>query len=204
MKSYDQVVNEFQPSTLKTYIPDTQDFFKLWLRPEILQVIEAYMGLRPRLVEAYLRRNFPASHRVMNHSWHRDINNKDYLVKVFIFLSDCQLHHGPHEYIAGSIQDAKLEGKKYYTDEEVDNIYPEGSKNRIQSVVKAGTIIIEDTRGLHRAKIPEKEFRDLGYAIFFPIRIFYKYKTPYYTISEEVLNSLNKVQQSYIPKEFIR
>ena len=202
-KSYEQVINTFKPSTLKTYIPNSISFFKLWLHPEILQVIEAYMGLRPQLVEAYLRRNFPADYRVMNHYWHRDQNNKDYLLKVFIFLSDCEIEHGPHEYIAGSIEDIRLSGKTYYTDEEVDSLYPPGSKKRIQSVVKAGTIIVEDTRGLHRAKIPEKEFRDLGYAIFIPTRIFHKYNPHFYNISKDVFNTLDDTQKSYIPNEFV-
>jgi len=202
-ESYSHVLSTFKPSTLKTYIPDNSDFLKLWLHPEILKVIEAYMGLRPHMVEAYLRRNFPADHKVMNHHWHRDANNKDYLLKVFIFFSDCNIYHGPHEYIAGSIDDTRLNGKDYYTDEEVDSLYPQGSERRIQSVVKAGTIIVEDTRGLHRARIPEKEFRDLGYAVFMPRRIFHKYDPQFYSVSKEVFNTLDNVQKSYIPNEFI-
>ena len=38
--------------------------------------------------------------------------------------------------------------------------------DRMVSKVKAGTIIIEDTRGLHKAGIPKKAYRDLGSRYF--------------------------------------
>ena len=44
----------------------------------------------------------------------------------------------------------------YYSDEEIDDVWPISSPNHITSEVPAGTIIIEDTRGLHKAGIPEK------------------------------------------------
>jgi len=86
VSSYQQVLDEFRPSSLKTYIPSNDLFYKIWLHPMVLNIVEAYMGLRPYLVEAYLRRNFPADHKVMNHFWHRDTNHPDYLVKAFIFF----------------------------------------------------------------------------------------------------------------------
>ena len=96
-----------------------------------------------------------------------------------------------------------MSGKNYYTDEEVDSIYPPGSKDRVLSKVKSGTIILEDTRGLHRAMIPDKGYRDLGYAVFAPTRIFHKYKSKFYTINVDVFKDLDMNQRSYIPKEFI-
>ena len=41
------------------------------------------------------------------------------------------------------------------------------------SNVKAGTIIIEDTRGLHKAGIPKRDYRDLGFAVFFYTQIYF-------------------------------
>lgn len=203
VSSYQQVLNEFRPSTLKTYIPNNNLFYKIWLHPIILTIVEAYMGLRPYLVEAYLRRNFPADHKVMNHFWHRDTNHKDYLVKAFIFLSDCELHHGPHEYIAESIKDLRFKGQPYYTDEEIDSVYPVGHSSRITSIVKAGTIILEDTRGLHRAMVPSEGFRDLGYAVFFPRNVFYRRSKPHFKINSETYNQLDARQKTFIATENI-
>lgn len=203
MKSYDQILSEFQPSTLKWYVMKEELFAHLWLNKELLKIVESYMGLRPYLQEAYLRRNFPAKYRVMNHFWHRDRNHPDYLLKAFFFFTDCKLENGPHEYIAGSVQDRSLDGKPYYDDSEVDALYPVGSENRIQSIVKAGTVVIEDTRGLHRAMVPETGFRDLGFAVFLPKPFFKPWGTPLYKIDNTTFNSLDNIQKQYIPNKFI-
>ncbi len=199
--SYNQILEEFNPSTIKLLIPNDISFFNLWLNPILLEIVEAYLGLKPFLLEAYIRRNFPAKYRVMNHFWHRDINHESYLVKIFFFLSDCALENGPHEYISGSIDDRTLDGKLYYTDEEIDKTYPEGSKRRIKSIVKAGTIVIEDTRGLHRAVVPQKGYRDLGYAVFMPHEIFTRWGDPEYCINKDTYLKLNPNQRSYIPSK---
>lgn len=195
---YQDAIEKFRPSTLKTYIPQSKAFFDLWLNPYLLDLIEAYMGIRPYMTEAYLRRNFKADYKVMNHYWHRDNNHPFHLLKAFFFFSDCELLNGPHEYIAGSLRDKRLNGKTYYSDEEVDKLYPEGSENRIRSIVKAGTIILEDTRGLHRAMVPESGQRDLGYAVYYPIRFKGKLDKKYYHVSKEIHAQLNDRQKSYI------
>lgn len=203
LSSYEDTLVQFKPSTLKTYLTDIPSFYSLWLDERLLNIIEGYMGIRPHLVEAYLRRNFPAKYKVMNHFWHRDTNHPDFLLKAFIFFSDCKITNGPHEYISGSISDLTVSGKPYYTDEEVDSVYPPNSKNRIQSVVKAGTVILEDTRGLHRATIPEEGFRDLGFAVFLPLSKFSNPLAPMYSIPKDYFESLSARQKSYIPKQNI-
>jgi hypothetical protein len=202
-KSYQEAITTFRPSTLKTYIPQNKLFFDLWLNPKILDLVEAYMGMRPYLTEAYIRRNFRAEYKVMNHYWHRDNNHPFYLLKAFFFLSDCEIIHGPHEYIISSVQDRKLNGKTYYSDEEVDQLYPVGSSTRLRSIVKAGTVILEDTRGLHRAMVPQEGQRDLGYAVFFPVRFMGKLDKKYFSINKDIYNQLDKRQRSYILPDFI-
>jgi hypothetical protein len=206
VSDYESVLSEYKPSSLKTSLTDLPQFIGTWLDRELLEIIEGYLGLKPYLVEAYVKRNFPAKHKVMNHFWHRDTNNPDYVVKAFIFLSDCTLTTGPHEYIARSIEDQTLSGKPYFTDKEVDSFYPQDSPERIKSVVKAGTVIVEDTRGLHRAVNPEEGFRDLGFAIFVPVTKFSQFKAMvrrkvkhYYEIPNEEYEALTERQRSYIP-----
>lgn len=203
---YESVLTKFRPSSLKTSLTDLPDFITTWLDEEMLEIIEGYLGMKPYLIEAYVKRNFPAKYRVMNHFWHRDTNNPDYVVKAFVFLSDCTIKTGPHEYVAGSIEDLRLSGKPYFNDEEVDSLYPPGFAERVKSVVTAGTVIIEDTRGLHRAVTPEEGFRDLGFAVFVPVSKFSKLKTAirgttrhYYKIDIEQYSKLTERQKSYIP-----
>lgn len=203
VSSYSQMINEFKPSTLKSYLPNDFAFYNLWLDEDILSIVEGYLGMKPYLLEAYIRRNFKANHKVMNHYWHRDTNNKFLMLKAFIFLNDCTIENGPHEYVERSIFDRKLNGKNYYTDEEVGDIYPEGHERRIKSIVKAGTVVLEDTRGLHRACIPKTGHRDLGYAIFVPLNIFSNIRNPYYKINQETFRRLSPIQRKYIPSGFV-
>lgn len=203
VSTYNELTSNHAPSSLKTYIPSTEAFFNQWLDEKILNVIESYLGLKPYMMEAYLRRNFPGNYKTTNHFWHRDTNNKFHLLKVFILFSDCAPENGPHEYIPTSVNDLKLNGKTYYSEEEVDHAYPEEKIKRLKSTLKAGTVIIEDTRGLHRAGLPSKGHRDLGYAIFLPLTAFSKNYPKYYSIDRETFKKLSQRQQSYIPEKFI-
>ena len=124
IKDYRDIVSRFRPSTLKLLMPNSVDYFSLWLDPIVTSVIEGYMGFRPMLREAYIRRNFPCSYRVMNHNWHRDTNHKHYLLKAFIFFNDCKIDTGAHRYIAGTTNTTEIRDKIYYTDEEVKHVTP--------------------------------------------------------------------------------
>lgn len=195
---YAQAVREFEPSTLKVYLPDTPAWMRMWLDPQVLSVAEAYMGFRPELTEAYLRRNYPSKFVVMNHAWHRDRNHETHLLKAFFFLSDCTLKTGPHHYIAGSIKNRALDDKPYFTNEEVAAAYSGPDTHVVVSEVPAGTIILEDTRGLHKAGIPEEGYRDLGFATFLP-PIALRKRTPLYRVSHSTVSALTPQQQAYIP-----
>lgn len=165
-----EAIEKYNPSTLTAYMLEYSRLYQsVWLNEKLLRIVAAYMEMVPKLTEAYVRRNFPSNYKVMNHYWHRDLNHKHYLLKVFIFLSDCAIDNGPHEFISGTHKKFdKLNGLRYYSDSEVDSVHPKNSKERIISTVKAGTVIIEDTRGLHRAQMPVAGYRDLGYAVFMP------------------------------------
>src|SRR5688500_3157561 len=121
-RSYEQVVSEFNPSTLTLYMLERSAAYRqAWLDPYLLGIVSGYLGLVPKLSEAYVRRNFPAPYRTMNHYWHRDLNTPFHLLKIFFFLSDCTEATGPHEFVRGSHRNLDaLNGKRYFTDAEVD------------------------------------------------------------------------------------
>lgn len=56
VKTYGQAVTDFAPSTLTTELPDSPDWFDLWLDPNVLPIAEAYFGFVPQMVEAYIDR----------------------------------------------------------------------------------------------------------------------------------------------------
>lgn len=198
--SLDQVVRDFNPSTLTVYMLErSARYRKLWLDPGLLTIVSAYLGLVPHLAEAYVRRNYPSPFRTMNHYWHRDLNSRHYLLKIFFFLSDCTVESGPHEFVRGSHRNYDvLNGKRYFTDEEVNETYPPGGAHRVVSEVKAGTVIIEDTRGLHRARMPDAGQRDLGYAVFVPFLP--GREQSYYQVPRSACAELSDLQKSFIPE----
>lgn len=199
VSSYEQAVEQFRPSTLTVYMLERSATFReVWLDPYVLAIVCHYLGLVPKLAEAYVRRNFPASFLSMNHYWHRDLNVPFHLLKVFVFLSDTDLRNGPHEFVLNSHRDFdSLNGKRYFSDSEVDTALPPGHPRRLASVVKAGTVIIEDTRGVHRARVPEQGSRDLGYAVFMPLRPFYPHRN--YVFPRAAYGELSEFQKAFIP-----
>jgi hypothetical protein len=198
VKTYEQAVAEFAPSTLTTPLPNDREWFDLWLDTDMLPIVEAYMGFTPHLVEAFVRRNYPARFSVMNHAWHRDSNHDKHLLKSFVFLSDCTLKTGPHHYISGTVQDRRVDGKTYYSDAEIRAAYPEASGREVVSVVPAGTVLLEDTRGLHKAGIPDEGYRDLGFATFLPPIALIK-REPLFRIDRKVYQQLSPHQRKFIP-----
>jgi hypothetical protein len=199
VRDYEQVLREFKPSTLSAQpLGYSQSFREAWLDPFLLGVVSGSMGMVPKLSEAYARRNFPAPHRTMNHFWHRDLNTPSHLLKIFFFLTDCARDTGPHEFIYESHRRLDvLNGQRYFTDEEVDRAYPSGDPRRLVSEVRAGTVVIEDTRGLHRARLPETGFRDLGYAIFTPLRPYYPHRN--YEFPRSAYEQCSEFQKAFIP-----
>ena len=202
IKNYSDMIKNFSPSTLTLGMQDNISFFNLWLDEKVIAIVQSYMGFVPEMVEAYTRRNFPCKYKVMNHFWHRDTNHSDYLLKAFIFFTDCDVNTGAHHYISGSVNKDLFNENRYFTDEEIHKKWPKGSKKHIISNVKAGTIIIEDTRGLHKAGTPDVKHRDLGYAVYLPCNIFKK-NNSFYKILKNNYNLLTKNQQLYVPKSNI-
>lgn len=87
--------------------------------------------------------------------YHFDMDRPKWL-KFFIYLTDVTTESGPHTFVAGSHKTNGIpptmlsKGYARLTDEEVENHY--GRQNIVEFVAPRGTIIAEDTRGLHKGK----------------------------------------------------
>ncbi|MEI6399325.1 MAG: phytanoyl-CoA dioxygenase, partial [Pseudomonadota bacterium] len=87
--------------------------------------------------------------------FHFDMDRIKWL-KFFIYITDVGPDNGPHSFIAKSHRSGGIPGEllqgfyKRLTDEEVFTHY--GPKSRIEFTGVKGTIIAEDTRGLHKGK----------------------------------------------------
>lgn len=87
--------------------------------------------------------------------YHFDMDRPKWL-KFFIYLTDVTTDSGPHTFIEGSHQTNGIptsmlkKGYARLTDEEVESHY--GRDKVVEFVAPRGTIIAEDTRGLHKGK----------------------------------------------------
>ncbi|OYU44794.1 MAG: hypothetical protein CFE44_11015 [Burkholderiales bacterium PBB4] len=122
----------------------------------LLALAEMYLGARPRfdVLSMWWHTNFhsqPDSEAAQ--FYHFDLDRLKW-IKVFIYLTDVGPHDGPHSFIEGShgpegIPRSLLsKGYVRLTDEEVLSHY--GAQREIRFAAPKGTIIVEDTRGLHK------------------------------------------------------
>lgn len=88
--------------------------------------------------------------------WHRDRPDRPEL-KILLYLTDVGIDNGPFQYYVKSHSSSSVFGtvvtKKFeymqsrFTDEEIDQL---GDKNLLTACAKKGTLLVADTRGIHR------------------------------------------------------
>jgi hypothetical protein len=122
-----------------------------------LQVANNYLESAPIIDEFSCWWTFPSKKPDLNSAqlWHFDMDRPKWL-KVFIFLTDCSKNSGPHCYISkthknNSIPPEILKGGYSRIDDQL--IYKLFSKQDIKTfIAKQGSILFEDTRGLHKGQ----------------------------------------------------
>jgi len=126
--------------------------------PYILSVAQAYLGAPPIHVQtnAWWSLNCASDDKALAASAQKYHQDKEFVkfIKLFVYLTDVGADNGPHQYIKGSIRDYKKAlprrgkaGKRYDT----DFIERKFGKDRVLTMTgQAGTMILEDTHGLHR------------------------------------------------------
>jgi hypothetical protein len=124
--------------------------------PSLLALAEMYLNARPRfdILSMWWHTNYhsqPDSEAAQ--FYHFDLDRLRWL-KVFIYLTDVGPQDGPHSYIEGSHasggipQNLLNKGYVRLSDAEVFSNY--APDREICFVAPRGTIILEDTRGLHK------------------------------------------------------
>ena len=124
----------------------------------ILRFAQDYLGAAPilDLVAMWWHTTFNATPDKEAAQWfHFDMDRLKW-IKFFFYITDVDSNSGPHTFIARSHKNLgipyKLRSKGYsrLSDDEVASAYD--AKNYIEFTGKRGTLIIEDTRGLHKGK----------------------------------------------------
>jgi hypothetical protein len=139
--------------------PDVQ---KLMSDLSILAVAQEYLGSVPALdiVHMWWHTAFSKSpDKAAAQYYHFDMDRLKWL-KFFIYLTDVSTENGPHCFVAGSHRRGKVprallkQGYARLSDSEVREHFP--GDDFIEFTGPRGTIIAEDTRGLHKGKHVER------------------------------------------------
>ena len=126
--------------------------------PSIFAVAQAYIGGAPVLDEVNMWWSVAGNKQPDSAAaqlYHFDMDRIRW-IKFFINLTDVTAENGPHCFIAGSQQTCGIprhllaKGYTRLSDEQVRREYPTDSF--IEFAAPAGTILAEDTRGLHKGK----------------------------------------------------
>lgn len=133
--------------------PDVQ---ALLADPSLLSLAQDYLGCRPvaDVVNMWWHTNFHhAPDSEAGQIFHFDMDRIKWL-KVFIYLTDVGPENGPHTFVRGSHRtggiprELLLRGYKRLEDDEVAAQFP--ASDRRAFTAPRGSIIVEDTRGLHK------------------------------------------------------
>jgi hypothetical protein len=143
---------DYQPSDLLDQV-EVQD---LLADPSLLALVKGYLGCEP-LADVLSMwwhtafHNHPDSNAAQ--FFHFDMDRFKWL-KVFIYLTDVGPENGPHAFVRGSHRTGAIpphileRGYVRLTDEEVAANYP--TEDILAFTAPRGSIIVEDTRGLHK------------------------------------------------------
>jgi hypothetical protein len=148
------IIYDFHPQAL-IHNPDIQ---RLMADASILALAQSYLGAKPVLdtVNLWWTTAFGAKpDSSAAQLWHFDMDRLRW-VKFFIYLTDVTRESGPHCFVAGSQrtggipQNLRDLGYARITDDVVDKNYPRDAIKEFTA--PRGSILVEDTRGLHKGK----------------------------------------------------
>jgi hypothetical protein len=137
---------------------DNPDIQKLMADPVLIGMAQSYLGAEPIADVMGLWWHTAFSDKPDGEAaqfYHFDMDRIKW-VKFFICLTDVASENGPHFFVEGSHRtggiprDLLARGYARLTDEEVSRHY--ATKDLIEFTAPRGTIIAEDTRGLHKGQ----------------------------------------------------
>ncbi|MBC7435432.1 MAG: hypothetical protein H7332_05125 [Bdellovibrionales bacterium] len=120
--------------------------------PDILAAVAARLGAKPTIASAEAWWTFGEHNQNASHAfddiYHRDVDDLRF-VKLFLYLTDTDLHSGAHRFVLGSHNDDRFTRRGAINDADVDGAY---APDKLLTVTgTAGTSFLEETWGIHRA-----------------------------------------------------
>jgi len=171
--------------------------------PYLVETLSTFFGCPYKLdyISAWWSfKNSSTEPRERTQYFHRDLDNFNF-VKLFLYLTDVDDLSGPHQYIKFShkkkiekIISTKVVDFKRIK-ENVDN------KDIYTFKGKAGSLLLENTFGLHRAKAPKNNDRLMMVMTFSLVKTPYSPKKPF--LKFESIKSQTSKYNKFINKNYI-
>ncbi len=170
MAPEDRVVVDFENPLAVKYSIETNTVLmnatvrKMLLDRGLLQIAQEYLGSTPIVDIVTAWYSFPTanpSHEAAQF-FHFDLDRVRWL-KAFLLLTDQTIETGAHVYIPGTQRDGGIssdllaKGYARLQDPDVENFYPKDTWKSM--VAPAGSILLEDTRGLHKGISLQRDHR---------------------------------------------
>lgn len=145
----------------------TPGIMELINHPHLLEMVTQILGCKPTLSEVclwWLYHDYDPQEEATNHTgyasspleYHRDIDNWR-VVRVFLYLTDVDADSGPHSYLRGTqVMNLPIfRGVNLAANQPLHSLL----QRRLDITGPAGTLIIMDPFGLHRAIVPKTRDR---------------------------------------------
>ncbi len=144
---------------------DNKDIQGLLADPSLLAIAQSYFNCLPRVdvLGMWWHSNFnshPDSEAAQ--LYHFDMDRIRWL-KIFIYLTDVGPNDGPHSFVSGSHRtdaiSAEILRKGYNRLSDNEVIQSFGKAKCLEFCAPRGSLIVEDTRGLHKANVVQAQGR---------------------------------------------
>lgn len=112
-----------------------------------------YFNAIPKVVDRSIWWSFGGKDEREAQLWHRDIDNL-YFLKVFVYLTDVDENSGPHLFVSGSHKFMKWLTFQRLSERDIKRL----GAPIITNVGPRGTMILEDTFGIHKGLVPSPGF----------------------------------------------
>jgi ectoine hydroxylase-related dioxygenase (phytanoyl-CoA dioxygenase family) len=162
IKSQKKKLNIQNPESVKFYynsqdIIDNFNVQKILFDSSIIHFAQMYLNSYPVIDNISAWWSFPAGNPDKNAAqwWHFDLDRPKWL-KFFFFLTDCSIENGAHSFVRGSHKNngipwsLRKKGYDRLDDNDVEKKFPK--KDIIDILATKGSLLIEDTRGLHKGR----------------------------------------------------
>jgi hypothetical protein len=174
LKSGSHYILTYYDQSTKPLIDVGNPLLDLSLSPEIVDVVNAYLGMWSKLIYFDVWHTLPLNteRRVLSQRWHRDPEDRK-KIRIFLYFNEVNSEAGAMEYFAGSQLGGPYQNLFPWSDPLSMPYPPEGelerqipASNRVLLSGNAGTLVFCDTAGFHRGGIAKSKPRILTTAAY--------------------------------------